>query len=77
MILRRTAALALPGLAIGVAGSLALTRVLSRFLFQITPTDPPTFIGVGLLLAGVAFAAAYLPAKRASEVDPIVVLRGD
>jgi predicted permease len=77
MILGRTAALALPGLAIGVAGSLALTRVLSRFLFQITPTDPPTFIGVGLLLAGVAFAAAYLPAKRASEVDPIVVLRGD
>ena len=75
MILKRTAALAVPGLAIGIGGSLALTRVLSRFLFQITPTDPPTFVGVGALLAAVAFAAAYLPAKRASEVDPIVILR--
>ena len=75
MVLRRTAALAIPGLAIGVAGSLALTRVLSRFLFQITPTDPPTFVGVGVLIAAIAFAAAYLPAKRASEVDPISVLR--
>jgi putative ABC transport system permease protein len=77
MVLGRTAALAIPGLAIGVAGSLALTRVLSRFLFQITPTDPATFAGVGSLLVAVASAAAYLPAKRASEVDPIVVLRGE
>jgi predicted permease len=75
MVIRRTAALAVPGLAIGVVGSLGLTRVLSRFLFQITPTDPPTFIGVGALIAAIAFAAAYLPAKRASEVDPITVLR--
>jgi putative ABC transport system permease protein len=75
MVLRRTAMLALPGLIIGIAGSLALTRVLSRFLFQITPTDPPTFVGVGVLITAIAFAAAYLPAKRASEVDPIAVLR--
>jgi putative ABC transport system permease protein len=77
MVLRRTAVLALPGLAIGIAGSLAVTRVLSRFLFQVTPTDPTTFAGVSGLLAAVAFAAAYIPAKRASEVDPLVVLRGD
>jgi putative ABC transport system permease protein len=77
MVLRRTAVLAVPGLAIGVAGSFGVTRVLSRFLFQITPTDPATYVGVGLLLAAVAFAAAYLPAKRASEIDPLVVIRGE
>jgi predicted permease len=77
MVLRRTAMLAVPGLAIGVAGSFGVTRVLSRFLFQITPTDPATYVGVGLLLAAVAFAAAYLPAKRASEIDPLVVIRGE
>jgi putative ABC transport system permease protein len=75
MVLKRTGALVVPGLAIGVIGSIALTRVLARFLFQITPTDPPTFVGVGVLIAVVAFGAAYVPAKRASEVDPIVVLR--
>jgi predicted permease len=77
MVLKRTAVLAVPGLAIGIAGSLALTRLLSRFLFQVTPTDPVTFAGVGVLLAAVAFAAAYLPAKRASEIDPLMVLRGE
>ncbi len=77
MVLKQTAVLAVPGLAIGIGGSLALTRLLSRFLFKVTPTDPVTFAGVGLLLAVVAFAAAYLPARRASEIDPLVVLRGD
>jgi putative ABC transport system permease protein len=77
MVLRRTAVLAVPGLAIGVAASLGVTRVLSRFLFQVTPTDAATYVGVGLLLAAVAFAAAYLPAKRASEIDPLSVIRGE
>jgi predicted permease len=77
MVLRRTALLAIPGLVIGLAGSLALTRLLSRFLFQITPTDPVTFGGVAIFIAAIAFAAAYLPARRASSIDPLVVLRGD
>jgi hypothetical protein len=50
-------------------------RVLSRFLFQTPPTAPPTFDGVGALIAAIAVAAAYLPAKRAGEGDPISVLR--
>lgn len=77
LVLRQTARLAIVGLALGVVASLAVTRVLSRFLFQITPTDPPTFVGVVLILGGVALAAAYLPARRASRVDPLVALRRD
>jgi len=77
LVLRRTAVLAIVGLSLGVLASLAVTRVLEKFLFQITPTDPPTFAGVVLLLGGVAFAAAYLPARRASRVDPLVALRRD
>ena len=75
MVVRRTAFLVVPGLAIGIAVSLGVTRVLAKFLFQVTPTDPATFTGVGILLALVALAAAYVPAKRASDVDPLVVLR--
>ena len=77
MVLRRTAALAVPGLLVGIAASLALTRVLEKYLFQVTATDPLTFVSVGALLAGVAFAAAYVPARRASRVDPVVALRRD
>jgi putative ABC transport system permease protein len=75
MIVWRTIALILPGLVIGVAASLALTRVLATFLFQVKPTDPATFAGVGGLLAVVAIVAAVLPARRASRVDPMIALR--
>jgi putative ABC transport system permease protein len=67
--------LALIGTVIGLAASLAMTRLLQTMLYDIKPTDPATFVAVGLLLAGVASLACYIPARRATKVDPIVALR--
>jgi putative ABC transport system permease protein len=63
------------GLAIGIAGALALTRFMSTLLFGVTPTDPLTFVSVSMLLATVAALASYVPARRATRVDPAQVLR--
>jgi putative ABC transport system permease protein len=63
------------GVAIGIAGSLALTRTVESLLFGVTATDPLTFGGVTLLLVGTALLACYIPARRAAHVDPIVALR--
>ena len=63
------------GLSIGVAGALAVTRILSGLLFGVTPTDVPTYIAVSVLLATVALAACAIPARRAMRVDPIETLR--
>ena len=63
------------GLVLGLLASLALTRVMSSLLFNVSATDPATFILVSLLLAVVAFLASYLPARRATRVDPMVALR--
>jgi predicted permease len=63
------------GVAIGIAGSLALTRTVESLLFGVTPTDPLTFVAVTLLLVGAALLACYIPARRAAGVDPIVALR--
>ena len=63
------------GLAIGAAGSLAVTHLLGSMLFEVKPGDPVTLIGVSLLLMLVALAACYIPARRASRVDPLVALR--
>ena len=63
------------GVAIGIAGSLALTRTVESLLFGVTPTDPLTFGGVTLLLVGTALLACYIPARRATRIDPTVALR--
>jgi len=63
------------GVAIGLAGAFAVTRVLSSLLFGVTPTDAVTFIGVATILTLVAFLASFLPARRAAKVDPMVALR--
>jgi predicted permease len=65
------------GLLIGCAGSLAATRLLTTFLYGVSPTDPLTFVGMSLLLTAVAFAAMYLPSRRAAHLDPIRALRHD
>ena len=75
MVVGQGLKLALIGIAIGVTGALLLTRVLSSYLYGITPRDPMTFVAVSLLLAGVALVACYLPARRATKVDPMVALR--
>jgi putative ABC transport system permease protein len=75
MVVGQGIRLALIGVAIGVAGALALTRFLSSLLYGVTPTDPLTFIAVSLLLVAVALAACYIPARRAAKVDPMVALR--
>jgi putative ABC transport system permease protein len=67
--------LALLGVAIGCVASLALTRVLRSFLYEVSAIDPITYISVACLLVGVGLLASYLPARRATGVDPLVALR--
>ena len=69
--------LALTGTAIGLAAAFVLTRSMGTLLFGVTPTDPLTFIAVPLGLVLVAFVASYLPARRATKVDPVMALRGE
>ena len=67
--------LTLIGVAIGIGGALALTRFLSSLLYGVKPADPPTFVVVSLLLAAIGVLACYIPARRATKVDPMVALR--
>jgi putative ABC transport system permease protein len=75
LVLKRGSLLALYGIAIGLVASLALSRVFSSFLFGVRSTDPLTFVAVAAVLAAVALAASYIPAHRATRVDPNTCLR--
>jgi predicted permease len=75
LILTECGRFVLLGLAVGVPAALVLTRFLSSFLFAVRPADPTTFVGVAIVLAIVAMAASYVPARRAMRVDPIEALR--
>jgi predicted permease len=75
LVMRETLRLVGMGLIIGLSAALACTRVISRLLFGLTPTDPPTIAIAALLMLAVAVLAGYLPARRAARVDPLVALR--
>jgi putative ABC transport system permease protein len=75
MVVRQGLALTLAGVALGIAGALALTRLLSDLLFRTKAIDPVIFAGVALLFILVAFAASYIPARRAAKIDPMAALR--
>jgi predicted permease len=77
MFLRHGLWLMATGIALGVAVALVLTRVMSALLFGVRPTDPMTYAAVSAALAAVGLLATYLPARRASQVDPVVALRAD
>ena len=77
LIVRQTAALTVTGVIVGVAAAAALSRYLEGLLFGVTPLDPATFIGVIVLFGVVAAAAAYVPARRATRINPIAALRAE
>jgi putative ABC transport system permease protein len=75
MVVKQGMLLALAGIALGLAGAFLLAQLITTFLFGVTATDPLVFAGVPVLLAVVAFIAVWLPARRASAVDPLIALR--
>jgi putative ABC transport system permease protein len=75
LVLRQALTLAGAGIGIGLAASLALTRMIATLLYQMSATDPITYIGGPILFAAVALLASYLPARRATQVDPVIALR--
>jgi putative ABC transport system permease protein len=77
LVLRQSAGLILAGISMGIAGALFLTRYLTTMLFGLTPLDPPTFVGVALGFAALATIASYIPARRATNVDPLIALRNE
>ena len=77
LVVRQGLSMALVGTAIGVAGALALSRWIQDLLFGVTPTDPLTFAAVVAMLLAVALVACYVPAWRATRVDPTMALRSE
>ena len=77
MVLGNALVLVGAGIGAGLLGAVALSRTMASLLFELSPTDPATLIGVAALLAVVALLASYLPARRATRVDPLVALRSE
>jgi putative ABC transport system permease protein len=75
MVMKQGAALALFGVAAGVLGAFALTRLMASLLFGVRPTDALTYLSVSALLVVVALCASFIPAQRATQVDPMQALR--
>ena len=74
-VIGQTLALAVTGIAIGIAGALISTQAIAAFLYDVTPRDPLTLACVGLALAATALAAGYLPARRAARINPLRAIR--
>jgi ABC-type antimicrobial peptide transport system permease subunit len=75
LVFRQALILTVIGLALGLAGAFAASRILTNLLFEVKPNDPLTYVTVSAILALVALAACYIPARRAAKVDPLVALR--
>jgi ABC-type antimicrobial peptide transport system permease subunit len=75
LIFRQTALLAATGIAAGLGAALLFAQLMKSLLYEVSATDPLTFTVIPLLLAGVALGASFVPARRATKVDPIVALR--
>ncbi len=75
LVLKQGVGLVLAGIAVGLVGALAFTRVMRSMLFGISPSDPLTLAGISCVLGIVALLASWLPARRAAKVDPMVALR--
>ena len=75
LVLREALVVAVLGMAVGLAAAVGLTRFMSAILYETSPLDVTTFVGVSLLMLAVALVASYLPARRAAAIDPIRALR--
>jgi ABC-type antimicrobial peptide transport system permease subunit len=77
LVLRQTLVLVVAGLGSGIVLALALSRLMAGLLFDLSPQDPATFISIGLILTAVALIASWVPARRATRVDPLRALRAE
>ena len=77
MIFRQGVLIVVPGTVVGVLAAFAIARLIGGFLVGVIPSDPVTYAGVALMMALVALAASYMPARRATKVDPMVALRNE
>jgi ABC-type antimicrobial peptide transport system permease subunit len=77
LVLGRGLVLIAIGIGVGIACALSVSHLMANLLFNVSPFDPATFVGVSLLLGTMALAASYIPAFRATRIEPAIALRGD